>query len=541
MAKPYEIRIKVTAEGKADVKIIERDLKAMKRSAAGVDKKMAAANKQTRALGRNMKKAGGHARTMGASIKKAMGYLGIAAGGYILIGQLKDASRIAMKLESDLANVNSLLGKSHPMYGQYRDDLLALKRAYPVLELEDMSAALYEGISAGHDAGQIMEYLNATGAAAAGGWTDMATVVKGTNKVMAAYGIETKDAIRATDIGLKTVEKANLSYAEYADKIGMVVGSAATAEVSIEELHAAIAASSKILKAEQVFTGLRGAMLDLPKKKKELKALGVEFTTFADTIAQIKRAKFGPEDWQALGMEREGAEALKAIILQYDTFTDTLRELGDVGGTTMEKLADRTETAEWAMASLSTKVDEVKVNIGKELNEALIVAVGGMDELRKSSEEPIDTTAIEALGAAIKDIAVIANAAGKAVNWISEKIGGKRPGRAKGMTQSESYMLEQYKAAKRVGEGAAWKTKYPKSAKEIREREREFAQANVVTTGPGGASVRMTRGMGGDTPGGWGGKVIHFERGSVNINAAKLDDKSFLRMVGKMVDEEAPA
>jgi len=506
MAKAYEIRIKVTGEGAPQVKMIKRDLEAVKRTATGVDRKFAAANVQTKKLAGNMRQASTSAKGMGLNIKKAMGYFGIAAGGYMVVGQLKDASRAAMQLETDLANVNSLLGKSHPMYNQYREDILKLKRVVPVLEIQDLTAGLYEGISAGHDAGQVIEYLTATSKAAAGGWTDVSTVIKGTNKVMAAYGIETKDAMKATDIGLKTVEKANLNYAEYAENIGMCVGTAKMAKVSIEELHGAIAAASMIQRPEQVFTGLRTAILDLPKKRAELKDLGIEYTTLGDTIRQLKERQLTEEDWLKLGLEARAGETIKAITLKYDTFTDTVRELGDASGATIDKFNERMGTSEAKMKSAKTVIDEYKTAIGVELNEALITAIAGQEAFNKAAGEPIDTSGIEKFGDALKDVA-------KAAGWVEKTVG---------KLSKWQWEMMGWDPLGVMGKGPSFGA---------------FGKTEGVISYPGSrpaaSAARPRAAAAGNT---YNTTTIH----NLTVKSDKVDKDSLVNTVRKVVEEEAP-
>ena len=174
---------------------------------------MVTAGKVIIEVGANTKKA----ETAFAGIKKAAAAMGIAFAGYQLKRFFEDASRAAKEFESDLANVNSLLGKAHPMYNQYRSDLLKLRKDIPVLELKDYTKGLYNTISAGVEAEGAMEAMDAMAKAAAGGWTDLSGVVDGTTTVLNAYGIAAEDTMHVTDLGLKAVEKGKLTYGEYLD------------------------------------------------------------------------------------------------------------------------------------------------------------------------------------------------------------------------------------------------------------------------------------------------------------------------------------
>lgn len=510
MAEPYEIRIKITGEGAPQVKLMKRDLEGVKRAAAGTDKKLAAANRQTKALAGNMSRAKTQAHGMGLNIKRALGYFGVAAGGYMVVGQLKDASGMAMQLEKDLANVNTLLGRSHPMYNRYRDDIMKLKREVPVLEMQDLTSGLYETISAGVEAEGAMEATTVMAKAAAGGFTDLGGVVKGTTTVMNAYGIAGKDAALATDYGLKTVEKGKLNYGEYAEGISMVAGTAATAKVSLKELHAAISIASRVQRPEQTFTGLRMAIASLMERKVELRKMGIEVTTLADTLRQIKEKSPTSEEWKKIMPEMRGAETLKAVVLGYEDFVDVLKEFDDVSGTTMDKFNERMRTTEAKMKTGKTVIDEYKTAIGVELNEALITAIAGQKAFNKAAGEPIDTSGIEKFGDGLKEIAKIAGYVEKTVGKVSRfqwEMMGWDPLGALGKGRKFGPMGSQWKPAP--------------------EPVHSIEKVRAAT----GASAKPSVAAGGNT---------YMTVQELNIKSDKVDKDSLMTTLREVVEEEKP-
>lgn len=328
------------------------------------------------------------AETAFAGIKKAAQAMGIAFAGYQLKRFFEDASREAKEFESDLANINTLLGKSHPMYNQYRADLLGLKKDVPVLALKDLTKGLYNTISAGVDAEGAMEAMDAMSRAAAAGFTDMAGVVDGTTTVLNAYGIAAEDAMYVTDLGLKTVEKGKLTYGEYAMNISMVAGTAASASVELEDLNAAIAIATRVQRPEQAFVGLRGAILALTTRKDELREFGIEYTNFVDTIRQIKELAPDEATMRKIIPDIRAGETIKVLIQNYDELAQAQVEFGDVSGTTLEKYQERLETTEFKMAKVEAQAEELKIEIGDDLNEALVgnaealgAVSGALDEM----------------------------------------------------------------------------------------------------------------------------------------------------------------
>ena len=310
-------------------------------------------------------------KSSAAGITSAMRTIGVAFSGYMVANFFRDASKAARDFEDDLANINSLLDKSHPKYGQFRDDLLKLKQAVPVLELHDLSMGLYESISAGVDAADAMEATTTMAYAAAGGQAELSTVVKGTTTLMNAYKMSTDDAMEATDIGLSTVRAAKLHYDEYSQGISMVASTAAVAGVSVKDLHAAIAVAARVQEPEQAFTGLNMAITSLYRRKSELAELGIEVTTFADTMRQLHERQMTTEEWSKVMPDIRGSRTLMALDLQYEEFVETLETFDDVSGTTMEMFGTRTEEAGFKMAAMAARVEDAKIAIGQDLNVAL--------------------------------------------------------------------------------------------------------------------------------------------------------------------------
>jgi TP901 family phage tail tape measure protein len=310
-------------------------------------------------------------KSSAAGITSAMRNIGLAFSGYMVANFFRDASKAARVFEDDLANINSLLEKSHPLYGQFREDLLKLKQAIPVLELHDLSMGFYESISAGIDATNALEATTTMAYAAAGGQAELSTVVKGTTTLMNAYKMSTDDAMKATDIGLSTVRAAKLHYDEYAQGISMVASTAAVAGVSVTDLHAAIAVAARVQEPEQAFTGLNMAITSLYRRKPELAAMGIEVTTFADTMRQLHERKMTVGEWAEVMPDIRGSRTLMAIDLQFEDFIDTLKDFEDVSGTTMEMFATRTEEAGFKMAGFAATVEAAKIAIGQDLNVVL--------------------------------------------------------------------------------------------------------------------------------------------------------------------------
>ena len=128
--------------------------------------------------------------------------------------------------------------------------------------------------------------LKAASQGATGGFSDINTVGNAATSVLNAYGKSAKDAELLVDQFIQTQNDGKIIVAEYAQNIGKVASVAATMNVPLKEVNAAIAqVTAAGVKSEVAFTGMKTALLRLTGEAggKKLEKLGIDIN--ASTIA----------------------------------------------------------------------------------------------------------------------------------------------------------------------------------------------------------------------------------------------------------------
>ena len=126
----------------------------------------------------------------------------------------------------------------------------------------ELLAASYDIASAGfNSAAEISTILAASIDGAVGGMTTMAKVSDAATSVMNAYGMSADQARGLIDGFIQTQNDGKIVVDQYANQIGRLAPIARAAEISIEELNAAISSiTASGLPVEQTFTGMAMAI-----------------------------------------------------------------------------------------------------------------------------------------------------------------------------------------------------------------------------------------------------------------------------------------
>ena len=151
----------------------------------------------------------------------------------------------------------------------------------------ELLAAAYDVASAGFtDAADAAQVLKASALGATGGFAELNEVADATTSVLNAYGLSASKAEQIVDGFITTQNDGKIVVAQYAAQIGKIAPIAAAAGVGIDELNAAISASTASgVPVESAFAGMRQAIAAVLKPTKEAsdyaKELGIEFNAAA--------------------------------------------------------------------------------------------------------------------------------------------------------------------------------------------------------------------------------------------------------------------
>lgn len=217
---------------------------------------------------------------------------GLAAGATAAAAGLMYASAKAIEFERSMRNVNSLTKMGEADFQRLSKQVVAMSTELPQ-SANTLAKGLYEITSSGFAGAEGMEVLRRSAEAASAGLSTTEVAAKGIAATLNAYGLEASDAADVSDTLFQTVNLGVISFEELASNLGDVVGGAAAAKVSIDQVGSAI--------ATMTLAGIGGA----------------EATTSLNRLLQatIQPSEALSEILQSLGYE-SGATALETDGLQ---------------------------------------------------------------------------------------------------------------------------------------------------------------------------------------------------------------------------------
>ena len=297
---------------------------------------------QESAIGRNQRNVGNYPKVLGKATKAlssfGAGMLGVTA----VIGTFSRLIRAAKKnseeFETGLTTVLTLLDKAQvaEMGGMLKVGADKVIKKYG-LAVDDASKALFDAISAGVEAGEAIEFLDAAARLAVGGNSDLSSVVLGITKIMNAYNLEASDAVKISEALFAAQKVGQTTVQELAASIGSSTGIAQQAGIGYDELLSTFAVLTKRLKnTDETATAINATITALinpaTDAKAAFEAMGIETGIMAlrnnglfATLVQITNAT------------GENADALTELI-------PNIRALKGVGSLTAEALLEYDST-----------------------------------------------------------------------------------------------------------------------------------------------------------------------------------------------------
>lgn len=339
-SRQSEVRIRLIVDSTGAIRAIE-----------GVDKKLdSLSGDPVRATGSldQLGAAAGGAAGMVGSLSGLLAGLGAIAGGASVLGTLTKLTGEVISFEREMANVATLVDLSTVNLGRMQGQLLGLSGVYG--SAQDRARGLYQALSAGVDAAQAVDLVAESSKFATAALTDTFTAVDILTTVINAYGLEASKAGYVSDVLFQAVKDGKTTGQELAASLGKVIPTAATLNVELPELAAAVATLTKggISTAEAV-TYLNATLLAFlrPAESVKTKLKGTGFEMSASTVQArglqgalrgVMEAAEG--DLGVLAQLIPSAEALKAVLAltgkQADEFTKIQANMaGAVGNTNL--------------------------------------------------------------------------------------------------------------------------------------------------------------------------------------------------------------
>ena len=317
------------------------------------------------------------------------------------------------EVENAFAEVRTLLPQiGDEAFGALQKDVLDLGREMNVAS-SDLIPSLYQAISAGIPENNVVDFLKIASEAAVGGVTDLETAVDGITSVVNAYGAETVDAQKASDLLFTAVRLGKTDMTQLSKRLFNVVPIAANLGVKFEEVTASLALmTAQGVPTAQATTMLRQLFTEASKSGTALSDSIQELTgqSLPDLISDGANVSWVMDELRRSLPEQEfrdlfsSIEASNAAMLitgpNAAAMTANLAEMGEatgatsaafqtMSGTTMFKVQKalnsvKTTVAEWGMNLLNVLVPAIENHV--------MPLLGAFGELASSVGNLISTT-----------------------------------------------------------------------------------------------------------------------------------------------------
>lgn len=323
--------------------------------------------------------------------------LAIGALGALVVGIKKTVSA-AGELEKSMANVSTLVDTAVVDINELTEAVVDMTGEV-LKSADDLSAGLYQVFSAGvTDSAEAMDVLRVSAIAATAGLSDTRASVDAITTIINAYGLESQQATRVSDLMFQTVKLGKTTFNELAGAIGTVIAPAASLGIELEDLFAAMATLTKGgFDTRVATTALRATFLSIAKPAddaiKLAQELGLEWSANAlrakglvQFINDMKEATAGNIKQMSLLIPE--SRALTAVLAlagaQSETFNKTQKEMFQAMGSTQEAFNKQAKTYDAQKKKFGLLIDSMVVGIG---NKFLPAITDFLTRINKNFEE----------------------------------------------------------------------------------------------------------------------------------------------------------
>ncbi len=345
--------------GKTVVTAVGMAIKGVSQLALFVPRALLSIRKSVEALSRSMMAMGRRLLLIG----------GMASAPFLAAG------KAAMSFQDQMAKVATMLDVST------MDMLPNMTKQVKALSMEigrsteDISDGLFAILSAQVPANKAMEFMGVAAKAAIGGITDTNTAVLALTKVMLNYGEEVRDVADASDLMFAVFRQGQGVFADFANAIPMFAGQAKIAGLSIEEMGASIALTSKVLKSAQRASFAMSAMMSVFSKasdqgKEAAKKYGFELSAVTlrtiglkGVLEKLLRGNATAEDLGKM-FPRRAIRGVAALLLNYNEYLKDLRRMYNRAGLAAAAYAKRAATVAFQWERAKKLVTALAIEVG---------------------------------------------------------------------------------------------------------------------------------------------------------------------------------
>jgi len=296
-----------------------------------------------------------------------------------------------VKFETSMASVNTMLDEQTNNYlPRYSKQIKKMAKIYGE-STSILAEGLYNILSASIPASKAIDVLTISVKAGKAGITDTSTAAYAITGILNAYGMSADKAGRVSDILFSTVKAGQTTFAQLAPAIGRVTAIAASADVALQEVGAALATITRGgIGTNEAITGLRAAIISLMGKEegaiKLAKQHGIELSIRAlktkGLVGMIQKlSQLQPEVLKNIFKETEARLALNVLIKDQTGFVKDYNSALSAAGVTEEAFAKQTDTLGFKLSKLKQSFIIMGIAIGDAISPATEIATTELSKL----------------------------------------------------------------------------------------------------------------------------------------------------------------
>lgn len=251
--------------------------------------------------------------------------------------------------DSNMAKARTILDETQVSFSELNKKVLETSNKFNKAS-DDVADGLYQTLSSGIESSEAMYVLNDATLLAKTGFTDTSTAIDILTTMINSYGLSTKESTKLTDQLIMTQKLGKLTIDELGSSFGAIAGLAATAQLPLEQVQAAIATLTQAgVGASEAITGVRGVLAAVIKPtsqaQEEAKRLGLQFSLTAlqtkglsGFLEDVKKKTRGNSDSMAKLFDR--VEGLNSMFILTgkgaESYAKNVQEITNANGTAKE-------------------------------------------------------------------------------------------------------------------------------------------------------------------------------------------------------------
>lgn len=327
-------------------------------------------------------------KTAKAGIDELAGILaaaGVAAKVTDIARSLKECVDAANQFETAMAKVYTIGDESSVSVDAMRKSVLELSNATGTAS-KDVAEDVYNALSAGQNTADAVNFVSNSTKLATAGFAETSQTLDVLTTILNAYGMESKDVTKVSDILIQTQNKGKVTVAQLASSMGKIIPTAKASNVSLEQIAAGYAImTSKGIAAAETTTYMNSMLNELAKSGtiastaikestgssfQELMEGGKSLGEVLD-ILQQQAGSSGKSLMDMFGSAEAGKAASSLLTGGVKGFNDQVVGMQNSAGATDIAFNKMSQTAEFAEKKFKTSADNLKIAIGEQLSPAL--------------------------------------------------------------------------------------------------------------------------------------------------------------------------